>query len=265
MTARRKCRNLSEKAENSSFRIHRPKGAGDPSKIINAPGVVVMIALANLAIFFLMLFAPRSVAVALSGLAGLSPIRFLAGPEANGGVLGMLSPLATHMFLHAGVLHLAMNMVFLLAFGAPVARRMGAENAMQSFSAFASAGMFIIFYMLAGLSGALVFVAMHANEATILIGASGGVTGLLGGLVRFAFNRSTIFGPEHSTLSPLLSSPVLTWTLFIVAMNSPFVIALLGGLTGDANVAWEAHLGGYFFGLLTYPVFERISRAFHSG
>ena len=29
-----------------------------------------------------------------------------------------------------------------------------------------------------------------------------------------------------------------------------------------ANIAWEAHLGGYFFGLLAYPFFERAAQGF---
>lgn len=193
--------------------------------------------------------------------AGFSPSRFLAGPEANQGWLGMFSPLIGHMFVHAGIAHLLFNMLWFVALGAPVARRMRAEYALQSFSAFSAAGLFLTFYFLCGAAGALMFTAFHMSEFTLLVGASGGVSGLLGAVVRFAFNRTTLFGPEQASISPLSSSSVLLWSGIVVVMN--LVLGVFGAvLTGGASIAWEAHLGGYLFGLLTYPFFERLARAF---
>lgn len=105
------------------------------------------------------------------------------------------------------------------------------------------------------------FTAFHMSEFTLLVGASGGVSGLLGAVVRFAFNRTTLFGPEQASISPLSSSSVLLWSGIVVVMN--LVLGVFGAvLTGGASIAWEAHLGGYLFGLLTYPFFERLARAF---
>ncbi|MHA7872782.1 MAG: rhomboid family intramembrane serine protease, partial [Hyphococcus sp.] len=183
-----------------------------------------------------------------------------SGPERNGGWLAMLSPLIAHMFVHGNIAHLVFNSLWLVTIGAPIARRMGAERALRSFDAFYSASLFITFYFLCGVAGALAYVAFHVNELTYLIGASGGVFGLLGAVVRFAFNRTSILGPEYTRFSPLLSQPVLAWTTFVIVMNMPFVVVLLGALAGGMNIAWEAHLGGYFFGLLTYPLFEALAR-----
>lgn len=183
------------------------------------------------------------------------------GPSANNGYLAMISPLIAHMFLHAGLAHLLFNLLWLLAFGSPVARRLGAENALGSSAAFASASLFLTFYLLCGAFGALTYVFLHADEYTLLVGASGGVSGLLGAIVRFAFNKSTLFGPEHANLSPLTSPVVIMWSSVIILMNVA-VGAFGGALAGGANIAWEAHIGGYFFGLLAYPLFEKLALSY---
>jgi membrane associated rhomboid family serine protease len=256
---------MSDPRDQPSYRLRRPGGEVDPSRIFNTPGVVLAIVLLTVAVFVLMIILPDRTASIIEFAAAVLPLRLMAGPAANGGFLAMASPLIAHMFFHAGIAHLLMNMAFLLAFGTPVARRMGADNALKSSAAFASASLFLTLYLLSGIVGALTYVGLHVNDYALLIGASGGVSGLLGALVRFAFNRSTLFGPEAAKLSPLLSSGVLTWTGVFVGTNIVFGAfggALTGALSGDGNIAWEAHLGGYFFGLLAFPFFDRAARAF---
>lgn len=245
-----------------SYELRRPGGNVDPSRIVNAPGVVLVMAGAIVAAFALLAIAPEGAARIAQQTAGLVPALFASGPAANGGILSMLSPLVTHMFVHAGLMHLMMNTLFLLAFGTPIARRMNADRALQSASAFASASIFLTFFLLSGAVGALVFIAMHADEYTLLVGASGGVFGLLGGLVRFAFNRSTLFGPEDASFNSLKDRPVIGWTSFVLLTNNPVFAALLSPMVGGGGIAWEAHIGGYGFGLLTYPFFERAARGF---
>ncbi len=252
---------MTQPPSDPSYKLRRPGGEVDTKRVFNAPGIVVGIAIVTTLFFIAMVLAPERAVRIIEMSAGVSPQRFLQGAAANGGALNMVSPLIAHMFVHAGLLHLGLNMVWLLAFGAPVARRMGADRALQSSAAFASASMFLTLYLLSGIVGALTYIVLHANEWSILVGASGGVSGLLGALVRFAFNRSTLFGPERAKLSSLLSQPVITWSAVIVLMN--VAIGVFGGaLAGGANIAWEAHLGGYFFGLLTYPFFERAAQGF---
>lgn len=248
-------------SSNKPYILRRPGGEVDTRRVFNLPGVVMATALVTIAMFALIFLVPeRAVRIIESG-AGFSPVRLLAGPEANGGWTRMLSPLVGHMFVHAGVAHLLFNMLWFVAFGAPVARRMGAENALQSFPALSAAGLFLTFYFLCGVVGALTFTLFHMNHFTLLVGASGGVSGLLGAVVRFAFNRTSLFGPEASRFSPLSSPSVLVWTAFIVITN--VAVGIYGAaLTGGASIAWEAHIGGYLFGLLAYPFFERLARAF---
>ncbi len=252
---------MSEPHDQPNYRLRRPGSETDPSRIFNTPGVVLAVALLTAAIFALMIILPERTVSIIEYAAAVLPVRLMAGPAANGGFLAMASPLIAHMFFHAGIAHLLMNMAFLLAFGTPVARRMGADNVLKSSAAFASASLFLTLYFLSGIVGALTYVAMHVNDYALLIGASGGVSGLLGALVRFAFNRSTLFGPEEAKVSPLFSPGVLTWSVVFIGTNIVFG-AFGGALSGGGSIAWEAHLGGYFFGLLVFPFFDRAAHAF---
>lgn len=241
--------------------LRRPGGEVDTRRVFNLPGVVLATAVLTIFLFAMIFVVPERAAWIIQNGAGFSPLRFLEGPEANGGWMRLVSPLVGHMFVHAGIAHLLFNMLWFAAFGAPVARRMGAENALQSFSALCAAGLFLTFYLLSGVVGALTFTLFHMNETTLLVGASGGVSGLWGAVVRFAFNRTSLFGPEASRFSALSSPSVLAWSAFVIAMN--VAVGIYGvALTGGASIAWEAHIGGYVFGLLTYPFFERLARAF---
>jgi len=250
---------MSEPPRKEPYILRRPGGDVDRRRLFNAPGVVLLVAGITVLSFLLMIAAPERAARIIESAAAVSPQRFAQGAQANGGLLNMMSPLFAHMFVHAGLAHLLINTLFFMAFGAPVARRMGADDALGGFGAFYAALLFLSFYFLSGVVGALVYIAGHMSEHSLLVGASGGVSGLLGGLVRFAFNRTTLFGPERARMSPLFSPPVIAWSSIIVVMNAG--VGLFGGpLAGGADVAWEAHLGGYFFGLLFYPAFERAAR-----
>jgi membrane associated rhomboid family serine protease len=251
---------MSEPTQKQPFILRRPGGDIDSKRFFNAPRVVLVIAALMILSFVLMHLAPARAARIIETVAAVSPQRFLDGPGANGGVLGMLSPLIAHMFVHASIAHVSLNTLGFLAFGTPVARRMLADGAPSSILRVFASLWFVCFYFLSGIAGALVYIAMHTNEMSFLVGASGGVSGLFGAITRFAFSRTTLFGPEYARFSPLFSSTVMVWTTAFIVMN--LAAGLFGGpLTGDANIAWEAHLGGFFFGLLAYPAFEGLSRA----
>jgi len=242
------------------YELRRPGGGPqDARRIFNVPGVVLWIAIITIIAFFALGVVPARLARMIEFAGAVSPYRFIHGLE-GAGVLSMVSPLFTHMLLHANLPHLAFNMLWLFAFGAPVARRMGAEGAFQSVSRFSGASMFIIFYALCGAAGALIFIAFHSSEVTYLIGASGGVYGLFGAVARFAFNRASLFGPEQGPIGPLLSKPVLVWSAVAIVPNIAIGAFGFEFLTGGANIAWEAHIGGFLFGLVMYPVFEQMTR-----
>lgn len=208
------------------------------------PSPVAVLASVLAVIFVAVALAPLQLENAIGERFGLSPLRLIAGPAASGGVLWLIAPLFTHILLHATIAHLLFNLLWLLVFGTPIARRFG------------SAWRFYLFFALSGAAGGLFFSLFHFADPTLLIGASGGITGLLGGLVRFAFHR-----PDSRPASPggvlaLTDRSVLTWSAVVIVMNAS--VAILGPSVGagEADIAWQAHVGGYLFGLLAFPLFD---------
>ncbi len=155
---------------------------------------------------------------------------------------GRFDTIFLHMFAHAGAGHLVMNSVALWASGGALIGQMG--NPPMSWLRF------LALLFVSGLVGAAVFLALHPTGAVPMVGASGAISGLLGLLVRLR--------PHEPTLHPVRSRHIRTVAiqfgkdnlLLIVLLTLP---ALLFGAGG--GVAWEAHLGGFVFGLLIGPYF----------
>lgn len=173
--------------------------------------------------------------------------------ELPGGDVASITSFLTHMFAHGDAMHLAINSAWLLAFGSILTRRFGAMR----FLAFAAAG---------GIAGALAFLATHYGALSPVIGASGAVAAMMGGVMRFIFsaldrnegfllreNPSAI--PRMTLTETLTDRRIVIASLVFVGLN---ILALTGfGAFGSAEaIAWEAHLGGYFFGLLAFSAFD---------
>ena len=144
--------------------------------------------------------------------------------------------LVTAVFLHGGWAHVLINSAFIFAFGSPVARRMGSDPA--------GACAFFVFFLVCGVLGNLAFAGVHPHEAAALVGASGAGSGLMAA-------ASRLLTPGRR-LAPFFSRPVIAMALAFLAAN--VIVAIVGWApgAGDAQVAWEAHLGGYAAGLLLF-------------
>ena len=157
------------------------------------------------------------------------------------------SPL-TYAFLHGDWMHVGLNCVWLLAFGTPVARRLGTVQAI----AFSSVGAIV---------GALVFYLLNPHLMVPVIGASGIVSALMGGACRFAFGwmgrHPTPYGPLLSVRQALANRTVIFFVLIFFATNLLTASGLSGFIDGGASVAWQAHLGGFVFGFLCLGFFDR--------
>lgn len=129
----------------------------------------------------------------------------------------------TYQFLHGGTGHLFFNMLALFFFGPRLEERMGGPH-------------FLSLYLLSGVGGALLSLLVPGDGATAIVGASGGVYGVL---VAYAaiWPRSVIY------IWAIL--PVEAWALALIMV----VVSLWYGLTGTGgNVAHLAHLGGLVVG-----------------
>ncbi len=187
------------------------------------------------------------------------PLRYSLPPEVSmsslpGGLAAAVLGPFTHMFLHAGWLHLVVNSLWMAAFGAPVARRTGALR-------------FIVLMLVSAAGGALFYLAMHWGEPSLLIGASGGVSGLMGASIRLihAGGASLSEGLRRDLTKV---RPLSVLQVFLLPRPRAFVLIWLGvnllfgvfgiGSGGRMNaIAWEAHMGGFFTGLLFFSLFDR--------
>src|SRR5262249_22126859 len=77
-------------------------------------------------------------------------------------------------FLHGNWSHVAVNCLGLAAFGSPLARRFGPAR-------------FLLFSAAGTIAGALVFLAVHSDDITALVGASAAVSAQMAGACRFVF------------------------------------------------------------------------------
>src|SRR5690554_2661621 len=222
--------------------------------IVNAPnvilGLVAAFALVHVVRAFLTDVDDAYVVLAL----GFIPARYGGSPfELPGGEVSAVTSFLTHMFVHGDPLHLLVNSAWLLAFGTPLARRIGAAR-------------FLLFSMVCGIAGALTFLALNPGLLAPMVGASGAVSGMLGGLLRFLFNamdrgRAGLI-PEGAREVPrmdlgemLRDRRVLFTVALWVLLNFIFSIGF-GGLA-EQGVASEAHLGCFFAGLITFGAFDR--------
>ena len=150
--------------------------------------------------------------------------------------------LVTPLFLHGGWIHVLMNAVAALAFGAPVARLLGLDPR--------GAAAFFLFFLVCGVLSSIGYVMAHPSSLLPVVGASGAVSGLMGGASRLVDRRGSL-GP---LISRTTVGMAVMWT--IVNLIIGYVPVMPG--TGGAGIAWEAHVAGYFAGVLLIGPFARL-------
>ena len=157
--------------------------------------------------------------------------------------------LVSYAFLHASWEHLLMNMVWLLAFGSAVAKRMS------------NAKIYLLFFLMCCVIAVQVQFFFSQVSSIPIIGASGGVAAMLGAAARFAFSRDTLASSNRrAPLLPLkkvfTNGTALVFVLLWVVLNVLFGLISVSPGGANVSVAWQAHLGGFFAGLLLIGWFE---------
>lgn len=227
-----------------------PETAPPNEPIFNVPGVVLVLLAGMVGVHLLISLADIELAIWAINTFGFVPARYAEGGEVfGGGFLGLIWPFVTHTFVHGSVAHLGLNSLWLLAVGSPLARRLGVVP-------------FLFFYFVCGAFAAAAHLAVHFGSPVPVVGASGAVAGCMAASARLIFSptaryflmKSTALG----TLAPLSDRRVvsfaLVWTVLNIVFGAGFV-AMPG--TEGAVIAWEAHIGGFFAGLLLLPLFDR--------
>ena len=222
--------------------------------IFNVPAAVV-VALALLALIHAVMAQLSDVDDEhLIWVLAFVPARYTGwADQIPGGQLASWTSFVTHQLVHGDLTHLLINSAWLLVFGSPVARRIGA-------------GRFFVFALVCGIAGALGFMLVRWGEAVPMVGASGAISGLMGAGFRLllpAIDNGEFHemreAPRAVRLASLgecfRSSRLMFAVLAFVIVN--FLIAFAAPVVTDAaGIAWEAHLGGFFAGLLLLGAFD---------
>jgi membrane associated rhomboid family serine protease len=138
----------------------------------------------------------------------------------------------TAMFLHANILHLVGNMLFLWIFGDNV------EEVLGTFS-------YIVAYLGFGVAGTLAQIAVAPDSLIPTLGASGAIAGVMGAyIIWFPHNRVRVLFFNFLTEMPAYLV-IGAWILLQIAGG----YGSIGHLGEVGGVAYLAHIGGAVAGL----------------
>jgi membrane associated rhomboid family serine protease len=224
-----------------------PQGKREP--MFRVPAAVIWLIGALAVAHVARLLVPKAVSDDILVRFAFLPLRYVPGID-GGNILDLAAPFFGHQFLHANFFHLGMNAVWLLACGAPVARRYGT-------------GLFVAFFLLCGVAGAAMFLACDWGGIDGMIGASGAVSGLMAASIRMITWQGAPWlnlGGARLPLLPLTSRPVIAFSLVWLATNLLFGLTGFGTGDGLRQIAWQAHVGGYAAGLLLPNLFDAAYR-----
>ena len=146
--------------------------------------------------------------------------------------------LFTSMFLHGGWMHLGGNMLYLWIFGDNVERAMGSAR-------------YVAFYIVCGLAAGLAHIAFSSGSSVPSIGASGAISGVLGGyLLLFPQNRVRVL-----TRGGIASVPAVYVLGFWIVIQLISGFGSIAQTSETGGVAYMAHIGGFVAGLALVKVF----------
>lgn len=187
------------------------------------PEVVRRLIIANVVVYVLQVLSfGRTGGDALSGFGAITPVEVWRG--------ALWQPF-TYMFLHGGMLHLAMNMLSLWMFGSPLALAWGARRFLQLYFVCGIGAGFVI----AGLPYLLWMVGLQfpsLSPVASTLGASGAVYGVI-----LAY---TLTWPNRTIM--LLFPPIPMRAIYLVP-----VLFLMEAWSNQGNVSHTGHLAGVAF------------------
>jgi membrane associated rhomboid family serine protease len=155
------------------------------------------------------------------------------------GTLPAWQTIFTAMFMHASILHIGGNMLFLWIFGNNVEDAMGPVK-------------YLLFYLCGGFAAFALQIAVSPNSTVPTLGASGAIAAVLGGYI-LLYPRARVL-----TLVIIVFFFTVIELPAWVMLGAWFAIQAAFGATnlttptgGGGGVAYFAHIGGFAFGLLT--------------
>ena len=182
---------------------------------------------------------PREVTSGVD-LQGVIPVTNAAG-QVLGEIQHFDTPLPVYfnflssMFMHGDIMHIFGNMLFLWIFGDNLENLLGHVR-------------FAAFYIVCGFAAALSQIVMEPSSAIPMLGASGAISGVLGGYL--------LLFPQRQVRAIIFN--FLTTVPAFVALGLWIGYQILSGYlapAGQGGVAYAAHIGGFIAGVVLIKLF----------
>jgi len=139
------------------------------------------------------------------------------------------------MFMHGDIMHIFGNMLFLWVFGDNLENMLGHIR-------------FAAFYIVCGIAAALAQIVMDSGSIIPMLGASGAISGVLGGYL-LLFPTRRVRALIFSFLTEVPAFVALGLWIGFQIIQGYFASSETGG------VAYAAHIGGFIAGLVLIKVF----------
>ncbi|MDP3735958.1 MAG: rhomboid family intramembrane serine protease [Hyphomonadaceae bacterium] len=204
----------------------------------NFPVVVAATAILLVGLYTAYFFAPFDDQQSTLFNFALAPERFWAeagSPKVYPDIQSALLTLVSTSLLHGDWVHVIVNTLMLVQFGAPVSQALG--------PGIAGAGKWMLVFIVSIIAGSLLYLGLQDADGPYAVGASGGVSGLIA--------AAFLMDPYTWRKRTLWSREFLLMTLYFIIIN---IVLVFGGPFVGLYVAWEAHAGGYIAGAILMAV-----------
>jgi membrane associated rhomboid family serine protease len=186
------------------------------------------------------------------------PARYSADSAFPGGFGAELWTFFTYAFIHADLMHLGLNLAWLIPFGTALARRLGTWR-------------YSAFMLVMAALGALAHLLTHFGAMEPMIGASAAIAGAMAAAMRFVFQPNGPLArwrersdeayqvPAASLAATLRDPRFLLFLVVWLGLNALFGLGTVSfGTEAGQEIAWQAHVGGFFAGLLLFNFFDPV-------
>jgi membrane associated rhomboid family serine protease len=153
----------------------------------------------------------------------------------------------TSMFMHGGFWHLAGNMLYLWIFGNNVEDAMGHVR-------------YFLFYVLCGVAAVFAFVLPNPVSEMPMVGASGAISGVLGGYLLLYPRARVLLGLPLGFIIVGFGRFPAIWVLaawFVMQLVMGGLSAVQSNSESQGGIAFGAHIGGFIAGLVLVAFFKR--------
>jgi membrane associated rhomboid family serine protease len=185
----------------------------------------------------------------------------LVGGAFPGGFGADLWTFFTYAFIHADLLHIGLNLAWLLPFGSALARRFGAWR-------------YVGFMLVAAAAGAFAHLVSHPGAMVPMIGASAAISAAMAAALRFVFQAGGPLGlwrgqadghayrvPAASLGATLRDPRFLIFLGAWIGLNALFGLGTVPFGEAGQQIAWQAHIGGFVAGLFLFNAFDPVKHA----